>query len=405
MTALREPARARRDLPPRARSLALQRCAAAPRASTAAGAVARWSWRVALAAADRRAGRTRCRSRAGGAAARSAACCSGRASCRGSWSSCWCCVMVALAAQPDVTVRTVLTRSRSCSCSASSSCSPSFRRSRLGVAGALGESMLVDLRDRILGQGVHPAAAASGWYVESALRSAGGTPFAGDFVVASTVQHRGSASRSWSSTCPARASRRAPARCCSPGAFGGLLTALPPADFLPAANDYLLRQDWEEGFATADPPLPRPGHRALRDPHRRATRRPCSSPPAPGAGRTPRHRGPGARADRRRGVPLRRAAPLGHGDALLLYTDGMVETPSRDIGLGIDRMVGQAERLLRGQLRRRRGPAGGPARLAPGRPGAGPRPPALSRGGAASALERRGAGRPRLWSRRPGVEG
>ena len=38
------------------------------------------------------------------------------------------------------------------------------------------------------------------------------------------------------------------------------------------------------------------------------------------------------------------------GDALLLYTDGMVETPRRDIGLGIDRMLGQAERLLRGNF-------------------------------------------------------
>jgi len=28
----------------------------------------------------------------------------------------------------------------------------------------------------------------------------------------------------------------------------------------------------------------------------------------------------------------------------------MVETPTRDIGLGIDRMVGQAERLLRGHF-------------------------------------------------------
>ena len=39
-----------------------------------------------------------------------------------------------------------------------------------------------------------------------------------------------------------------------------------------------------------------------------------------------------------------------HGDALLLYTDGMVETRTRDIALGIDRMLGQAERLLRGQF-------------------------------------------------------
>ena len=38
------------------------------------------------------------------------------------------------------------------------------------------------------------------------------------------------------------------------------------------------------------------------------------------------------------------------GDALLLYTDGMVETRTRDIGSGIDKMLGQAERLLRGEF-------------------------------------------------------
>ena len=31
----------------------------------------------------------------------------------------------------------------------------------------------------------------------------------------------------------------------------------------------------------------------------------------------------------------------------MLYTDGLVETPNRDIGLGIDRLLGQAERVLR----------------------------------------------------------
>jgi serine phosphatase RsbU (regulator of sigma subunit) len=35
------------------------------------------------------------------------------------------------------------------------------------------------------------------------------------------------------------------------------------------------------------------------------------------------------------------------GDALLLYTDGVVEIPGRDLELGIDRMLGQAERLVR----------------------------------------------------------
>jgi serine phosphatase RsbU (regulator of sigma subunit) len=34
------------------------------------------------------------------------------------------------------------------------------------------------------------------------------------------------------------------------------------------------------------------------------------------------------------------------GDALLMYTDGLVENHGRDIGLGIDRLIGAAERVM-----------------------------------------------------------
>jgi hypothetical protein len=110
----------------------------------------------------------------------------------------------------------------------------SLRRSRLGVAGTMGESMFVDLRDRILQQGGIPHLPA-GWQVESALRSAGGTAFAGDFVVATLasptrlelavidVSGKGE-----------EAGTRA---LLLSGAFGGLLGALPADRFLPAAND------------------------------------------------------------------------------------------------------------------------------------------------------------------------
>ena len=54
----------------------------------------------------------------------------------------------------------------------------SVRRSRLGVGGMLGESMFVDLRDRLLDQGRVPALP-HGWTVESALRSAGAERAAG----------------------------------------------------------------------------------------------------------------------------------------------------------------------------------------------------------------------------------
>lgn len=39
---------------------------------------------------------------------------------------------------------------------------------------------------------------------------------------------------------------------------------------------------------------------------------------------------------------------LRRGDALLLYTDGMVEAPGEDIDEGIDRLLGEAERMVAG---------------------------------------------------------
>ena len=39
------------------------------------------------------------------------------------------------------------------------------------------------------------------------------------------------------------------------------------------------------------------------------------------------------------------------GDALLLYTDGLVESPNRDIVFGIDKLLGEAERLVQNGFR------------------------------------------------------
>ena len=220
----------------------------------------------------------------------------------------------------------------------------SFRRSRLGVAGVMGESMLVDLRDRILGQGGIPALP-EGWYAESALKSAGGTPFAGDFVVATRSGDRLEVVVVDVSGKGEQAGTRA---LLLSGAFGGLLTALPPAEFLPASNAYLLRQEWDEGFATAI-------HLSLDLVTGDFQVRTAGHPPAvqlvAGTGRWSviETEGPvlglieDAEFECIAGVVRR-------GDALLLYTDGMVETRRRDIALGIDRLLGQAERLLRGNF-------------------------------------------------------
>ena len=227
----------------------------------------------------------------------------------------------------------------------------SFRRSRLGVAGIQGEMMFIDLRDRILRQGGIPALPQE-WYVAAELRSAGGTPFAGDFVVASRVGDRLEVAVVDVSGKGQGAGTRA---LLLSGAIGGLLSALPPAEFLAAANTFLLRQDWEEGFATAI-------HLSLDLATGHYDLRSAGHPPAAvrhaGSGRweVVESEGPvlGLIEDATYAAVSGQMLP---GDALLLYTDGMVETRTRDIGSGIDKMLGQAERLLRGEFE------GGAARL------------------------------------------
>jgi hypothetical protein len=219
----------------------------------------------------------------------------------------------------------------------------SFRRSSLGVAGARGESMLVDLRDRIQSQGMLPALPAE-WYAESALRSAGGTPFAGDFVVAARPGF-GNRLELVVVDVSGKGEDAGTRSLLLSGAFSGLLGALSPGEFLPAANDYLLRQNWDEGFATAV-------HLSLDLQTGDFELRTAGHPPAvqlsAGSGRWLVHEseGPILGLLREAEFVVSRGT-MRRGDAVLLYTDGLVETKTRDISLGIDKLQGQGERLLR----------------------------------------------------------
>ena len=126
----------------------------------------------------------------------------------------------------------------------------SFRRTRLGVAGAQGESMLVDLRDRIQSQGSIPGPARRAGTPRRALRSAGGyavrrrlrghgRPPDTDRLEVVVVDVSGKGEGAGTRALLLAGALRRPARRAA------------AREFLPAANEFLLRQDWEEGFATA----------------------------------------------------------------------------------------------------------------------------------------------------------
>ncbi len=219
----------------------------------------------------------------------------------------------------------------------------SFRRTGLGVAGVRGESMLVDLRDRIHNQAKMPALPAD-WYAEAVLRSAGGSSFAGDFLVASRSED-GTSLQVAVVDVSGKGEQAGSRSLLLSGAFGGLLGALEPEAFLTAANDYLLRQDWSEGFATAV-------HVHIDLLTGAFELRSAGHPPG-----VQLHAGSGRWAVHEADGPVLGLMPhaqfsvvrgrMDRGDALLLFTDGLVETPERDISLGIDKLLGQGERLLR----------------------------------------------------------
>jgi serine phosphatase RsbU (regulator of sigma subunit) len=219
-------------------------------------------------------------------------------------------------------------------------------RARVGTVWVHGETMLVDLRDRIAGNGALPPLPA-GWAAQVSVRSANGDAFSGDFLVSSlSVDGR---RLEVALVDVSGKGREAGTRALLlSGALGGLLGSVPPEDFLSSANAYLLRQRWAEGFATA-------AHVAV-DLTTGAYSVATAGHPAPAqflAGTAtwrlvPSGGGPllgvmaGASFPRSCGV-------LGHGDALLVYSDGIIESRGHDLVEGVDRMLGAAtDAMIRG---------------------------------------------------------
>lgn len=215
------------------------------------------------------------------------------------------------------------------------------QRERLGLQGAPGELMLVDLRDRLSVNGRVPVLP-PGWRVDTAVRSAHAEAFSGDFMVAARGE-RGQLLEIVLVDVSGKGQDAGVRSLLLSGAFGGLLGAMPREEFLAAANGYLLAQAWDEGFATAV-------HLAVRLDTGQYWISTAGHPPAVHV-----HAGSGSQEiidtvggpalGVMRGLSfLTHVGTMDHGDTVVMYTDGIVEVPGHDLDLGIDRLMGVVER-------------------------------------------------------------
>jgi hypothetical protein len=213
-------------------------------------------------------------------------------------------------------------------------------REKLGMQALRGEHMLIELRNRIRAQGKLPDLG-DGWDSVSILRPAGGASFGGDFVVSACDGKTLEVALVDVSGKGLDAGTRA---LLLSGAFGGLLGSVPREEFLAACNSYLRRVAASEGFVTAV-------HLALDLTTGEYVVASAGHPPAvhfdagSGSWRITKAHGIvlGVVADTR-SVP--EYGLLRPGDALMLYTDGLVEAPGRDIDSGISGLLGEADRMV-----------------------------------------------------------
>ena len=220
----------------------------------------------------------------------------------------------------------------------------SHARAQLGVVGVSGESMLVDMRDRLRAQGELPPLPPS-WRAEVALESAYGDGFAGDFVVAS--RSTDGATLEIALVDVSGKGREAGTRSLLlSGALGGLLGEMSEGRFLQSANNHLLRLRWDEGFATAV-------HVAVDLESGNFTigyaGHPAAAQFAAGSGRwrmLSGGRGPLLGVIDHADYP-RETGTIRRGDALVLYSDGVIEARDKTLVDGIDRMLGRAESFVR----------------------------------------------------------
>lgn len=215
-------------------------------------------------------------------------------------------------------------------------------RQRSGLPVALSETLLAQLRDRLQAQGTVPKLP-HGWHSQSAMLTAHGTGYAGDFLVAN-LRGLNHLDLVLVDVC-GKGVAVGPQALQFAGALGGLIGTVPQRDLMHAANDFLLRQNSDDSFATAvhvevnlqtgDYSIVSAGHPPALRWH--ATLGVWQVDNARGLALgilpTPEH------------TPSR--GRLQPGEALMFYTDGVIERPDRDLDDGIDWLRETAGRVMR----------------------------------------------------------
>lgn len=205
-------------------------------------------------------------------------------------------------------------------------------RQRSGLPVPLGEAMLSDLRDRLQSQGKVPHLPV-GWDCQSAMLAADGVSYAGDFLVAHLSEDERHLELILVDVC-GKGVAAGPEALQFAGALGGLVGALPPAALLAAANDFLLRQPSDETFATAVHVIIdlRSGSYGVMSAGHPPALRWCTLEQV---WHVDNARGTALGIDRRPELQGS-AGVLTPGEALLFYTDGVVESRDADLDDGID---------------------------------------------------------------------
>lgn len=216
-------------------------------------------------------------------------------------------------------------------------------RSHHGAATFEGDRMLGDLRSRLHAMGEIPRLP-RGWHAERSFATAHGNAFAGDFNITSTSRC-GRQLEMVLADVSGKGQAAGTRALVLAGALGGVIGSATPHRVLPMANEFLERDSWDEGFATAV-------HLCLDLETGEATVASAGHPPAmhydAGSGRwvpLDGNRGPALGLVPDAEYPQAHTV-LNRGDALLVYTDGIIESRGRDLDDGIDWMLGAAQARL-----------------------------------------------------------